>query len=83
MKVGEAQSLAPCGARTPILTRWSSSLLKSASVPLVLGTDEHVQVLHLDLCQCEPFCVGTRQVYHRTFSGVSPVLLTSRLLMHI
>jgi hypothetical protein len=49
----------------------------SVNVPLVLDTDEHVQVLHLGLCQCEPSCVDTRQVYHQTFSGALQALLTS------
>jgi hypothetical protein len=82
MNEGEAHSLSCCGAKTPILTRWLSSVLKISNGFEVLDKAYITQAWHLDQCPCVPFYLDKCQEFHHT-SFCSPVALKTNLLFDV
>ncbi len=82
MNEGDAYSLSCCDARTPILTRWSSSALKVFK--WIQGTGYGLECTGLafrSMLMCT-FCVDKLQEFHQTCYH-SPVALEANLLFDV
>ncbi len=81
MNEGEAHSLTCCSAKTPMLTRWLSSVLKVFK--WIRGTRYCLECTGLlDQCQCVTFYVDKLQEFHQT-SCHFPVALKANLLFDV